>query len=68
MGEEAGQLIEVIKRDESGSPVTELREEMEPGTARELRLMGKGNITIEVRHNGKVIKHAPFSPGETLSD
>ena len=61
MGQDPGQLVEVIKRDESGSPVTELREEMDPGTAKQLHIIGKGNTTIEVYHNGSLIKQVPFT-------
>lgn len=68
MGEQPGQRIEVIKRDESGSPVTELREEMDPGTAKELRFIGKGNTTIEIYHNGELIKQMPFTLEDTPAD
>ncbi len=68
MGEQPDQQIEVIKRDESGGPVPELREEMNPGTAKELHLTGQGNTTIEVYHNGELVKQVPFAIEETDTD
>jgi len=54
------QHIKVIKRDAEGSPIVVLDQEMEPGQARQLRITGRGNTTIEVYHEGKLIVQKNF--------
>ncbi len=68
MGQQPQQEIEVIKRDETGGPKTELHEQMEPGTAKQLRFLGKGSTTIEVYHNGELIEQKLFSVEETETE
>ncbi len=62
-GQEEDQHIKVIKRDAQGGPIVVLDEEMEPGRARQLRITGRGNTTIEVYHEGKLIVRKNFKAG-----
>jgi len=59
-GQEENQHIKVIKRDAQGGPIVVLDEEMAPGRARQLRITGRGNTTIEVYHEGKLIVQKDF--------
>ncbi|MCK4324929.1 MAG: Stk1 family PASTA domain-containing Ser/Thr kinase [Armatimonadetes bacterium] len=59
-GQKEDQHIKVIKRDAQGGPIVVLDEEMEPGRARQLRITGRGNTTIEVYHEGKPIARKNF--------
>ena len=47
---------------------TELHEQMDPGTAKQIRLLGKGNTTIEVYHNGKLVKQKLFAVAEAETE
>ncbi len=59
-GQKEAQHVKVIKRDDSGGPIIVLDEGMEPGQARQLRVTGRGNTTIEVYHEGKLITQKNF--------
>ncbi len=59
-GQEENQHLKVIKRDAQGGPIVVLDEEMEPGRARQLRITGRGNTTIEVYHEGQLIVRKSF--------
>ncbi len=59
-GQEENQHIKVIKRDAQGGPIVVLDDEMEPGRARQLRITGRGNTTIEVYHEGELIAQKDF--------
>ncbi len=65
-GQKPEQQIKVIKRDAQGGPTVVLDGEMEPGQARQLRVTGRGNTTIEVYHEGELIVRKNFKV-ETLS-
>ncbi len=59
-GQKQRQQVRVIKRDAQGGPIVVLDEEMEPGQARQLRVTGRGNTTIEVYHEGEMIVRKNF--------
>ncbi len=59
-GQKQGQQVRVIQRDARGGPIVVLDEEMEPGQASTLRITGRGNTTIEVYHEGKLIVRKNF--------
>ncbi len=62
-GQKENQHLKVIKRDAQGGPIVVLDEEMEPGRARQLRITGRGNTSIEVYHEGKLIVRKNFKAG-----
>ena len=68
LGQKEQQEIKVIKRDATGSPIIELNETMQPGQAKELRITGRGNTTIQVYHDGELIKQEHFTVEAPVSN
>ena len=68
LGQKEKQEIKVIKRDATGSPIIELNETMQPGQAKELRITGRGNTTIQVYHDGELIKQQQFTVEAPVSN
>ncbi len=61
LGQQEDQEIRVMRRDATGGPIIELDGKMQPGQSEERRVHGRGTTTIEVYHNGKLIKQHTFA-------
>jgi serine/threonine-protein kinase len=62
-GEKQGQRLQVFKRDETGGSKLVLEDTIDPGVSKKISIVGVGNTSISVYHEGQKVEDFEFPAG-----